>query len=341
MAKIIFACGGTGGHVYPAIALAQYLSSTAITFLVSTQRKDKEIVQSYGYQSIEIPSSNKNLLTLCRGCMRAWHFFKKSKPQLLVATGGYHTVPIIIAAKLLKIPIILLEQNVLPGRTNRYLAKIATHTCVSFPESRAYLSDAIVTGNPIRQTYQAEPLLTPLLATLSTHPTILIIGGSQGARGLNLFFHDQRERLLSSSYNLIHLTGQSFFKQHFDGQQPTFKDSGTGAVCIVLPYCEDMKTLYEAADLIIARAGATTIAELITFQKKAILVPYPYAKDNHQHYNAIAFTDRGNGMIIAENQLQAATILEQIQQLLTQPFKRQELKEDPLSILSKLMQSYY
>ena len=340
MSDIIFACGGTGGHVYPAIAIAQTLHSVGITFFVSTDRNDKEIVQAYGYSSFDIPSSNKNIIILLRGAIRAWLFLKQANPKLLIATGGYHTAPIIIAAKLLKIPIILLEQNALPGRTNQYLAKLATHICVSFPDSKKYLPSAILTGNPIRQKYRQEPLLDSLLATLSDYPTILIIGGSQGARGLNLFFDNHRGMVLSASYNIIHLTGKSFFEAHFNGQQPTFKDSRTGAVGIILPYCEDMKTLYNRSAIVISRAGATTIAELMAFQKKAILVPYPYAKDNHQYYNAEAFIQTGNGLIVEEQKLQKSNILLQINMVLQQPFKAQKLQYDPLFALGKLIQDY-
>ena len=300
---IAFTCGGTGGHVYPAIALAQYFESCSITFLMSTDRNDREIIQAYGYQGVEIPSSRANPLTVLRGLMRSWIYLKRLRPHVLVATGGYHTAPVILAAKLLSIPIVLLEQNVLPGRVNRTLSRLATQTCVSFSESLHYLPNAQVTGNPVRLQYLHEPQLLPVLKRLSDHPTILVMGGSQGAKGINDFIMRYRDDILSRSYNLIHLTGASFFKAHFEGKQPTFRQPKTNAVALVLPYCDDMKALYEQADIVISRAGATTIAELLSFQKKAILIPYPYAKDNHQLYNARAFESASTGMVIDENTL--------------------------------------
>jgi UDP-N-acetylglucosamine--N-acetylmuramyl-(pentapeptide) pyrophosphoryl-undecaprenol N-acetylglucosamine transferase len=315
VSNIVFTCGGTGGHVYPAIALAQYFSSHSITFLMSMNRKDRDIIQAYGYNGIEIPSSHRNPFTLLRGLIRAWYYLKKNRPNVLIATGGYHTIPVILAAKLLQIPIILLEQNVVPGRVNRYLSTLAAHTCISFSESLKPLPHATVTGNPVRLQYLSEPLLPPLLNTLLPLPTILVIGGSQGAGALNVFFNHYRESLLSKSYNLIHLTGPAFFNDHFNGQQPTFRDPKTGAVALLLPYCEDMKSLYETATIVISRAGATTIAELLLFQKKALLIPYPYARDNHQLVNAQVFSKTGNGIVIDEKLLSQDIVLSSIKQL--------------------------
>jgi UDP-N-acetylglucosamine--N-acetylmuramyl-(pentapeptide) pyrophosphoryl-undecaprenol N-acetylglucosamine transferase len=339
MLRTMFACGGTGGHVYPALALAQYYDKAETCFLVSSDRTDRDIVAAYGYKYIEIPSSNRNVITGLRGVLRAIYVLRKYKPQVLVATGGYHTAPIILAAKCTGTPIILLEQNVIPGRTNRMLARIATHTCVSFSETLTKLPNAILTGNPVRTHFLSEATLPPLLKTLSPHPTLLVLGGSQGAWAINERIHALQNDILAASFNLIVLTGETYFNATFSGQQPTFRDPNTGAVCLFLPYCEDMRALYNRSDLVISRAGATTIAELVHFQKKAILIPYPHATDQHQHANAAAFLKSGNGVLLSQSQWQTDTILDHIKALHGRAFSPTPSSSDPAYEILRLITS--
>jgi UDP-N-acetylglucosamine--N-acetylmuramyl-(pentapeptide) pyrophosphoryl-undecaprenol N-acetylglucosamine transferase len=163
------------------------------------------------------------------------------------------------------------------------------------------------------------------------------LGGSQGALAINERIHALQNDILSASFNLIVLTGQAYFNAAFSGQQPTFRDPKTGAVCLYLPYCEDMGALYNRSDMVISRAGATTIAELVHFQKKAILIPYPHATDQHQHANATAFLKSGNGILLPQSQWQTDSILDHIQTLHARPLISTPSSSDPAYQILRLM----
>ena len=294
----MFAVGATGGHVYPAIALAQDMLETSVLFLVSTTKQDKAILSRYPYLTRSIVSSARNPFIIMVALFQSLLVVLLFRPAVVLSTGGYLTFPVNIAAALLRIPVVLLEQNVIPGRVNRWSLKLARWMCISFPETCSYFNQKdqkklIVTGNPIRKTYfpDANTALMDLACQLSC-PSLLVLGGSQGARSLNMFIKMFYPFFLTGTWSLIHLCGH--LDLHGTGQESGFhigNKEGEPRV-LVMPYSESMDRLYNKADLVLSRAGATTIAELMAFQKPAILVPYPHASDNHQYLNANAFVSQ-------------------------------------------------
>jgi UDP-N-acetylglucosamine--N-acetylmuramyl-(pentapeptide) pyrophosphoryl-undecaprenol N-acetylglucosamine transferase len=329
--NIAYTCGGTGGHIYPLIALAQELTETHPFFIGSRDRVDRHIIPAYGFSFFSITSSNRNIFKIIQGFFQARRLLKNQKASLLVSSGGYLTLPVVLAAKSLSIPIFLLEQNSLPGRVNRSLGKFAKKICLSFESSQTYFKtkNKIVTGNPVRKIFLEDPTYISLKElTLGTAKTLLVFGGSQGAQKINALFSANYAHFMRSDMQLIHITGKNAFESAIEASKKlnpkavtyshdTFwvTDAEGHVKIITTAYCEKMDWLYEHAHWVISRAGATTIAELIHFQKPAIVIPYPHAKDNHQVDNANEFVKTHLGKCLAEEDLTFDVLLREVQAL--------------------------
>lgn len=316
---IAFTFAGTGGHVYPCIALAQELNSQSVYFIGSTNRKDSEIVLRHHYRFIGIPSSRKNPLILFKSFIAARAVLKANKTRVLVSAGGYLTFSVALAAKSLGIPVFLLEQNILPGRVNRYLSWIADQIFISFEDSRKYFPEkkTVLSGNPVRKYFLEDTMygeLAKIEPQLPTIPTVMVFGGSQGAQAINQLFLDQYDHFLESKYLIFHVTGDAFYKAHFQEHPFTLFKNRDGLIkIVVLPYFEKMDYLYQKSQLVICRSGATTLAELFEYQKPCLLIPYPYAKDNHQFFNAEYAVRMGLGQLLLEKDLSITAIDQAIQ----------------------------
>ncbi len=303
---IVFTCGATGGHVTPAIALAQELSDhNSVHFLTSSDRTDRDIVVQNRFKHTPLGPSPRRSWQYFFTFFKAFFALKKLNPSLIVSTGGGQTVPVLCVAILKKIPFVLLEQNVLPGRVNRLVARFARRIYTSFDESASYFNHPVrCLGNPIRSTFQ-EDTASQKYATLDfpDFPKIVCFGGSQGALLLNTIFKSQYAYFLQSPFVLIHITGKSFYNTHFKGSETLLSNQASQLKVVVFPYFEKMDLLYQQAHLMICRSGATTMAELLHFGTSAILVPFAQAKDNHQYLNASAFSTLEAGIMIEEKDL--------------------------------------
>lgn len=322
---IAFTSSGTGGHIYPCIALAEELPENEFYFICSKDRKDREIINKYGFNFSAIASERKNLLKIFSNFFKARGILKQHKTKVLVSSGGYFTFPVVLAAASLRIPIFLLEQNILPGRVNRYLAMFATKIFISFPEAAKHFprKKTVFSGNPIRNFNLKDETYNNLLKIdlPKNYYTVLIFGGSQGALAINKLFFDNYDYFLDKDFFLIQVTGSSFYHQvtkKYPKEAKENKDfliiannKGENKI-IVIPYFENMAYLYETADLVIARSGATTVSELEAFQKQAILIPFPFAKDNHQFYNAKFYEKLRLGKLILESDLSFELLLNKI-----------------------------
>ena len=304
MAKTIFVAGSTGGHVYPAIALAQELPSHSICFFTTDSREDFRIVSKYKFPYKAILASSKYLYLLA--FFRVMIQFLINRPHKIVATGGGTTSAVLLAAVFLRIPIYLYEQNSIPGRVTRLFCSWAKQVSISFEESRSYLGkgNIVLTGNPVRKTFLSDPELDQQLSLLDlSKKTILVFGGSQGAMAINQFIENQMGSLLENNINVIWLTGNRYFKHKGISSRFLVKTQSNGAILLQLSYTEAMDKLYQVANLVLCRSGATTIAELIHFQKIAILVTYPFATDNHQLLNAKSFLKQFEGSLLLQEKL--------------------------------------
>jgi UDP-N-acetylglucosamine--N-acetylmuramyl-(pentapeptide) pyrophosphoryl-undecaprenol N-acetylglucosamine transferase len=324
---IAFTASGTGGHIYPCIALAEELAKDKTYFICSQKRKDKEIIAKYGFNFFSLSGERKNPVKIMWNILKARKILKREKTKLLISAGGYFTFPIVLAAFSLRIPIFLLEQNILSGRVNRYLAIFATKVFLSFPQSERYFSKkkAVFSGNPIRRFSLKDAVYHALLKVKLPESSfkILVFGGSQGSLAINKIFFDNYDYFLDQDLIIIQVTGADFYQKVAEKYQNSVSKNNNFLVIndkkgenriIVLPYFENMEYLYKLADLVVSRSGATTVSELMAFQKKAILVPFPFAKDNHQFYNAKFYEDLGLGKLVLEQDLTFSVLLDEINQ---------------------------
>lgn len=318
VSRVGFTCGGTGGHLYPAIAVAQVLRDKGVEawFFMANDREDMAHVQTYGMPACAVGPSRGGAMAVCLSIYSAWRHLREIKPDMLVCTGGKITFAVAIAAKLCGIPVVVMEQNAVPGRANRVIAKLAQHVFLTFPESRGYFPDrCTLMGNPVRIRFPEDARLAALMSQrMSGVPTVLVLGGSQGATALNRCVLASADAVLDAfPANWIVLTGQRF------ADSEGLPETGVwtrGQRCVIhITYCEAMDQLYQASDVVVSRAGATTIAEILAFAKPAVVIPYPYAKDNHQEANARALCQKPGYTWIAETALSGTRLVSEIQRV--------------------------
>lgn len=319
--RVLIAGGGTGGHLYPGIALAEEITTRQQgnhVMFVGTQRGiEARVVPDLGYpiEYIDVVGlKGKGLFGLVRGLVRvplallqSLRILRAFKPEVTVGVGGYASGPVLLAAWLLRIPTAVLEQNTVPGITNRVLARFATAVYVMFESSRAHFPEKKVQalGNPIRR-----QLLDNFLRSKidDSKFTILVLGGSQGAHALNLRMIEATSHLgeIGDQVLIIHQTGEADFEMVKKG----YAEQGTNAE--VSPFIHNMSEAYRRADLVICRAGATTLAEVMVAKKASILIPYPYAADNHQELNARAMVEAGAARMLIERDLDGQRLAQEI-----------------------------
>lgn len=310
--RVLLAAGGTGGHVMPALATAEALERRRhCTFLVVGSERDSErrLRALVPYPAVEIgarPLAGKGVLGrlrtlagLGRAVAGACARMRDFGPDLVIATGGYVCGPTGIAARLLHVPLLVLEQNAVPGITTRWLRRIADAVAVSFAETaRALGPRAVHTGNPIRSTLPAAPRRdgSPIGRAGAAGIRLLILGGSQGARGLNTMV-ELALPLLARAEIGLHVTHQTGTQ---DAERLRDAYASHGIPASVTPFIKNIGDAYAATDLVCSRAGATTIAELTYCGLPAILVPFPHAAGGHQYDNAAALVRVGAAAVVDE-----------------------------------------
>jgi UDP-N-acetylglucosamine--N-acetylmuramyl-(pentapeptide) pyrophosphoryl-undecaprenol N-acetylglucosamine transferase len=326
--RIVIVGGGTGGHLYPGIAVAQELKRwdprARIMFLGSRGGLERDIVARVGYRYFEITSTGlarrkwseqfMSLWHLIRGFGEAVRLLRRVQPQVVLGLGSYVSAPVMLAAGVLGIPRLIHEQNVLPGLTNRLLGHLVNRVAVAFAESSAHFpkGKAVVTGNPVRPAIW-EMRRRPHDANGRFH--LLVFGGSQGAHRLNMALLDALPLLsdVRESLWVVHQTGQ----HDYPTVQKTYDEGGFPGV--VHAYIQDMAAEYSAANLAICRAGATTIAELTATGRPAILVPFPHAANNHQEHNARIMAAAGAAEVVLDDMLSGSLLADRIRYYLSHP----------------------
>lgn len=317
--RILISGGGTGGHIFPAVSIANAIKrrvDAEILFVGAENRMEMERVPEAGYNIKGLPVAGfnrKNLLKnisvlkkLYRSMRMARSIVKEFKPDIAVGVGGYASGPTLKAAQKLGVPTLIQEQNSYAGVTNKLLAKRAERICVAYDGmERFFPADKIViTGNPVRRnlletTYSVEKARESF-GLSGVQPTVLIVGGSLGARTLNLALERSLKKLVDSGYQVIWQTGKNF------GDRGLKAAKGLRGV-VVTQFISDMGAAYRAADLVVSRAGAGSISELQLLEKAVVLIPSPNVAEDHQTKNALALSDRGAAVFVpdaeAESQL--------------------------------------
>jgi UDP-N-acetylglucosamine--N-acetylmuramyl-(pentapeptide) pyrophosphoryl-undecaprenol N-acetylglucosamine transferase len=316
--RVIVAGGGTGGHLFPGIAVATELRehhAAEIRFLGSEHGIEKRAVPHAGFEVDLFPVRGlrgknpadmmRGVRDLLRSLRAAGRALRAFRPDLAIGVGGYSAFPGILAAAWQRVPIVLLEQNASVGLTNRLLARFAKSVCTSFETTRDALgARAVFTGNPIRFRAPDAPVPHPVEAPLQ----LLVFGGSAGARRLNEIV-PQALALACERIVVCHQAGGS------DSEEVRAAYAAAGIEAEVTPFIDDMAEAYARADLVVCRAGASTIAELTALGKPAILVPYPWATGDHQTDNARPLDRAGAAWLIADGALAADDLADRLDAL--------------------------
>ena len=313
--KVVFTGGGTGGHLYPAIAIAQALSDRAdVTFIGTADRLEAQIVPNAGYPLITVSAAPlRRVFNNIPGIFQALSALARIKPDIVIATGGYVCFPVVVAARMLRITTALLEPNAHPGLTNRALAPLVDEVWGAFPNpDKRFAGKYVHTGIPVRASLRELPSRDVALERLglsTKRSTLLAMGGSQGARSIN----DALTSLLTTGglpdgWQLIHVTGEQEYDRVRAALRQAHGDTSPPQHDGIRAYLNDMTDAYAAADLVLARAGASTVGELAATGRPAILVPYPYAAEDHQRANAAAVAEAGGAVVVDDRELAAGKL---------------------------------
>ncbi len=325
--RLLVTGGGTGGHIFPGIAVIKAvqkkLPHSEVMFVSTSRAMDKEIFSQVKLKTSVINCSalkgttltNKILSVLQQpsAVYQAYKIIKRFKPEVVFGVGGYVTGPVILAAKLCGIPICIHEQNSIPGLTNKLTGKIADTICISIPGTKGFpVKKTVQTGNPVRQ----EILQLRGQQKIRKHPpTIIVLGGSQGAHRVNELVVAAVKILVDQgvSLKLIHQTGK------LDCEMVSTEYKKIGIDARVEPFIDDMASIYAKADLAISRAGATTLAELSCLGLAAVLIPFPFAADDHQQANAEYYAVNAGCEVHREKELTGNGLAEAVSRCLLAP----------------------
>ena len=346
--RAIISGGGTGGHIFPAIAIADEIKKrnpdAEILFVGAEGKMEMEKVPEAGYniEGLQIVGFKRQLslsnfalpFKIIKSLLKARKIIKKFKPQVVVGVGGYASGPTLKMSTLLKIPSMVQEQNSFPGKTNKILAKSVQKICVAFDGLEAYFpSEKIVlTGNPTRQNMiQIDGKKEEAFEHFEldkTQKTILVIGGSLGARTINDSIYKHLEELKRKGTNVIWQTG----KLYFDKLDKELKNKALNNIKLV-QFIRRMDLAYAAADIVISRAGAISVSELCLVKKPVILVPSPNVAEDHQTKNALALVKK-NAAVLVKDKSSVEHLIEIAYELLSNQEKCNDLSEN-ISFLGK------
>jgi UDP-N-acetylglucosamine--N-acetylmuramyl-(pentapeptide) pyrophosphoryl-undecaprenol N-acetylglucosamine transferase len=330
--RVMIAGGGTGGHVIPALAIAGALKSAydaEVCFIGTARGMETRLVPQAGYalELIEVGQLNrvslatklKTMVALPRGILHCLGLLRRWRPEAVVGVGGYASGPAMLAALILRVPTLAFEPNAVPGMANRLIGKRISAAAVNFAPTRGYFRNAEVTGIPVRAEFFALAPRPPQSA-----PRLLVMGGSQGARTLNQKMPQVAKALLDEvpGLTILHQAGA----RHAETTEAAYAASGAPADrWRVQPFLEDMPSQFAASDLILARSGASTVAELAASGKPSLLVPFPQAADDHQRKNAEVLVEGGAAVMLLEQDMTDARLLDALSGLLSNPGRLQEM----------------
>ena len=325
--KMIISAGGTGGHIYPALAIIEKFQKTdknfEVLYIGTHNRMETKIVpeknipyeplEIYGFSKTNILRDFKNLGCIIKSFNKCIDIMKEFKPDIVVGVGGYVTLPVIMAAKKLKIKTVIHEQNSIPGKTNKFLSRGVDKVFLSFEQSKKYFSSTVscvYTGNPSGDNViNLKPMNKESIGFNKNKKLILVTSGSLGSSGLNDKLIEFLKLSNKEDYEVLFLTGKGNYENFI--KENKFSDN-----IKVLPYLENLASLFKSCDLVISRAGAGTISEILMAKVPSILIPSPNVANNHQYYNAKDIRDENLTIMIEEKDLDGKVLYEKAKDLL-------------------------
>lgn len=337
--NVVIACGGTGGHLFPGVAVGESLHRRGheVMLIVSRKRIDEVAVAGHGefevrrVATVGLPKWYSPAIVLfatgvlsgigqCRG------YFRKFRPDAVLGMGGFTSTAPLVAGRMAGAATFIHESNVIPGKANRFNARFAKTALLGFEEAARRLGSARyeVTGTPVRTALTAHPPRDEALRKLglsASRPVVLAMGGSQGASGINHALFRIAGDLAALDLQVIHLTGER------DEVRAREVYESAGIPAHVAPFSHDMAEVYAAADFAVARSGASSLSELAYFGLPSILVPYPYAAEDHQWFNAEAFAADGGAVVFRETSDLSERLVGEIALLCRDPGRRERMSE--------------
>jgi UDP-N-acetylglucosamine--N-acetylmuramyl-(pentapeptide) pyrophosphoryl-undecaprenol N-acetylglucosamine transferase len=318
--RVVLAGGGTGGHVIPALAIAQELKKgygAELLFIGTPRGMENRLVPAAGFElrlvqvgalkNVSLTTRLKTAFDLPRAIGNSWRMLAEFRPDVVIGVGGYASGPAMAAAILRRIPTIAFEPNVVPGFANRMVARWVSAAAVHFQETCGYFPNCRVTGVPVRAAFFKIPEKVP-----GSRPTLLVFGGSQGARAINdavIGSLPALQEIVPELY-IIHQTGE----RDYTRVQGAYQQSGIEGE--VQKFIDDMPAMFARADLLVCRSGASTVGEITAAGKPAIFVPFPRAADDHQNVNARALEQAGAAVVLEESKLGSGLLVETIADLM-------------------------
>ena len=349
--KVIITAGGTGGHIYPALAIVNKIKelepNSEFIYIGTHNRMEKDIVpkhnikyipiEIYGLSKKDMVQNIKNVFLISKAIKKCKNIMKDFKPDIVIGVGGYVTYPVIKAANSLKIKTFIHEQNSIPGKSNRALEKLVDAIGVSFIDSKKYFKKqdkVFFTGNPCSENaINTEIVSKEKYGVRNSRKLVLIVSGSLGSGTINNKMKDYLSSVGSENYDVIYITGKSYYEEFSKNKFPENVH--------IVPFIENMSGLLKNTDVIVSRAGASSLSEILALKVPSVIIPSPYVANNHQYFNALSISDNEACIMIEEKDLNKDILKTSINKCLDIDFKM-KLKSNmsKLSILDSSTKIY-
>ena len=323
--RVIISAGGTGGHIYPALAIIKKIQekdkNSEILYIGTHNRMESEIIpqNNIPYKAIEIYGLSKNILKdfknvylLFKSYNKCLKIMAEFKPDIVIGVGGYVTMPVIMAAKKLKIKSVIHEQNLIPGKTNKFLSRGVNEVFISFKESINYFAKSVkcvYTSHPVVDNIKnLKPIKKESLGLTKSKKLLLVTSGSLGSSSMNNKLIDFLKSLSTSSFEVLFITGKSNYQE--------FTKNKFSKNIKVIPYLDNLAGILKSCDLVIGRSGAGMVFELLASSTPSILIPSPNVANNHQYYNAKNLADQKLAIMIEEDNLDSLKLTKLVKKLM-------------------------
>ena len=334
--RVIISAGGTGGHIYPALAIINKIKEkepdSEFLYIGTHNRMEKDIVPAKGipFKSIEMYGFSKKIFRNVKTVKCLFKAFKECKkmikefnPDIVIGVGGYVTVPVVVSAKKLGYKTFLHEQNSLPGKSNKFLSKYCDLVGVSFESSldKFPSGKAIVTGNPCSEdALKAPVLLKSTLGLSATKKLVLIVMGSLGAGKVSKYLESELQRFEGKDYEVLFVTGKGSYDEVMKHNYPKNVK--------IISFYEGLNSVMKKTDVMVSRAGASTLSELIALEVPSILIPSPYVANNHQYLNALDLVNQNAALMVEEKDLEDGILFKKVDELINNEEEIKNIKSN-------------
>jgi len=345
--KAVISGGGTGGHIYPALSIAEKImeneNDSSILYIGTREGLESRIVPEKGYEfkTVQVRGfqrklsleNAKRVALFMKGLAQSLAIIKRNKPDVVIGTGGYVCGPVVLAGALLGIPTLIHEQNAFPGITNKFLSRFADRVLISFDDSRRFFTKSksvVLTGNPVRGEIKSASMAQARekLGIPEGKKMVLSVGGSGGSGTINAAMKSVIPALAAKDYAFVHATGRLHYDEFMEGLRGIeLKDYQ-----VVTDYIDNMADILAASDLVICSAGAITISEITCLGKPSIVIPKAYTAENHQEYNARSVKKSGAGEMILEKDLNGDTLLKAVFSILSDEKLLESMSQNSIRI---------